>query len=240
MWVGWGGGEQRAGAGCRPPPPWQLAACSFQLALYRTCRLAASRGNSRTSQTLSQRTSEETSTRRQVLGSASYKLHGAAGSQLLASPGTLLAASTTQPQQSYPKPLPPSDTLFRLQTFQATHNLVSIPLASMFKPTAQTAFWRGKDLASRMYTRRKRATFPGGGAITSLQRFKLAGKAVRQFVVTHRLVATYIEQERRRPLLPATRAPKRRRTDDEHELPPTASCSSTARRWPTWQPSSSQ
>ena len=90
----------------------------------------------------------------------------------------------------------------------------------MFKPTAQTAFWRGKDLASRMYTRRKRATFPGGGAITSLQRFKLAGKAVRQFVVTHRLVATYIEQERRRPLLPATRAPKRRRTDDEHELPP--------------------
>lgn len=89
----------------------------------------------------------------------------------------------------------------------------------MFKPTVQTAFWRGKDLASKMYTRRKRATFPRGGAVPPLQRFKLAGKAVRQFVVTHRLVATYIEQERRRPLLPATRAPKRRRTNDEHELP---------------------
>jgi len=83
----------------------------------------------------------------------------------------------------------------------------------MFKPTAQTAFWRGKDLASRMYTRRKRATFPGGAAVPPLQRFKLAAKAVRQFVVTHRIVAKYIEQERRRPLLPERRAHKRRRSD---------------------------
>jgi alkylated DNA repair dioxygenase AlkB len=87
------------------------------------------------------------------------------------------------------------------------------------KSTAKAVFFRGKDLASRMYTLRKRATFPGGGAVPPLQRFKLAGSAVCQFVLLHRIVAEYIEQERRRPLLPESRAHKRRRTDDEHELP---------------------